>query len=416
MSFEYASVTKGLMLGIAITSITAGLFDVKYYLHLQLVPHISKYHQYWRLFTWQIACANSSDLFLIELSLYNVGMHIERAFGSLKFASFILVTFLMSIISTFLSLLFLQAFPHVGALFNSIPCGPFALIFSVMYQYMRVVPPAYHFKVFGLDLTDKIWAYAIAGQSAARLEACYCLLHLITLDLCTDLNLQLAISKSPATLLPAVTGLLCGYLYRSDFLQLKSWRVPHRAVVFAQSWHQSLLGEGRAIRRTNRVLPEGRSTRRRDSTIPTLDEDEVVTTSRRRGPRTATATGDTVSQNLSATPQSNTPQEEQGTGGVMRQLMSELRGGARPNASGEGTVRAPSESEIQLLTAMFPDVGREVILGVLQRRQVPCFLCHLVPSASKGMGSFWPACMGIRDVSSCLRSNLRHDTAISQSL
>lgn len=65
MSFEYASVTKGtlgqflmplycaepfmieigLMLSIAITSITAGLFDVKYYLHLQLVPHISKYHQ-----------------------------------------------------------------------------------------------------------------------------------------------------------------------------------------------------------------------------------------------------------------------------------------------------------------------------------------------------------------------------------
>lgn len=52
----------------------------------------------------------------------------------------------------------------------------------------------------------------------------------------------------------------------------------------------------------------------------------------------------------------------------MRQLMSELRGGTRPNASGEGTVRAPSEFEIQILTAMFPDVGRDVILGVLQRR------------------------------------------------
>ena len=34
-----------LMLGIALTSVAAGVFDVKHYLHLQLVPHISKFHQ-----------------------------------------------------------------------------------------------------------------------------------------------------------------------------------------------------------------------------------------------------------------------------------------------------------------------------------------------------------------------------------
>ncbi|EMD40510.1 hypothetical protein CERSUDRAFT_111107 [Gelatoporia subvermispora B] len=341
MSFEYASVTKGLMLGIAITSITAGLFDVKYYLHLQLVPHLSKYHQYWRLFTWQTACSNSSDLFLCELLLYSVGVHVERAFGSIKFASFILVTALMSIISTFLSLLFIHAFPRGGSIFNSIPCGPFAIMFSLMYQYSRVVPPAYHFKVFGVDLTDKIWTYAIA--------------------------VQLAISQTPTTLLPALIGLLSGYLYRSDFLQLKSWRFSHGAVLFAEHWVKPLLGEGRAIRRTNRVLPDSsRSRRRRDNATPALDEDEVVTTSRRRGARTTAAGSNTDAQDTDAT-QNNNSQDEQGTGGVMRQLMSELRGGTRPNASGEGTVRAPSESEIQILTAMFPDVGREVILGVLQR-------------------------------------------------
>ncbi len=36
---------SGLMLGIAATSIFAGIFDVKHYLHLQLVPHITKHHQ-----------------------------------------------------------------------------------------------------------------------------------------------------------------------------------------------------------------------------------------------------------------------------------------------------------------------------------------------------------------------------------
>ena len=33
------------MLTLALTSITVGIFDVKHYLHLQLVPHLSKDHQ-----------------------------------------------------------------------------------------------------------------------------------------------------------------------------------------------------------------------------------------------------------------------------------------------------------------------------------------------------------------------------------
>lgn len=33
------------MIAIALTSIAAGIFDVKHYLHLQLVPHITKDHQ-----------------------------------------------------------------------------------------------------------------------------------------------------------------------------------------------------------------------------------------------------------------------------------------------------------------------------------------------------------------------------------
>ncbi len=63
MSFEHASVTKGmskragcddcltelcvpgLMFGFALSSIAAGIFDLKHYLNLQLVPHISRHHQ-----------------------------------------------------------------------------------------------------------------------------------------------------------------------------------------------------------------------------------------------------------------------------------------------------------------------------------------------------------------------------------
>ena len=54
--------------------------------------------------------------------------------------------------------------------------------------------------------------------------------------------------------------------------------------------------------------------------------------------------------------------------GVVRQWMSELASGTRPVAHGGGTVRAPGEAEVGLLTGMFPDIEREVVLGVLQRR------------------------------------------------
>lgn len=53
---------------------------------------------------------------------------------------------------------------------------------------------------------------------------------------------------------------------------------------------------------------------------------------------------------------------------MVRQWVSEIGRAARPN--GAGSVRVPSELEIQLLTAMFPDIGRDVVLGVLQRRSV----------------------------------------------
>lgn len=33
------------MLGAALGSIAIGIFDIKHYMHLQLVPHISRYHQ-----------------------------------------------------------------------------------------------------------------------------------------------------------------------------------------------------------------------------------------------------------------------------------------------------------------------------------------------------------------------------------
>lgn len=43
-----------------------------------------------------------------------------------------------------------------------------------------------------------------------------------------NIFVQLTVSRLPATLLPTVVGLFVGYLYRSDALQLKGWRLHPR--------------------------------------------------------------------------------------------------------------------------------------------------------------------------------------------
>ncbi|KAI0751069.1 hypothetical protein C8Q80DRAFT_1217935 [Daedaleopsis nitida] len=350
MSFEHASVTKGLMFGFALTSVAVGLFDLKHYLNLQLVPHISKHHQYWRLPVHHLACASSSDLLLIELLLYNIGVPIERAFGSVKYASFFLISAVTTMLASFVALLVSQVAPVTRTAFNNIPPGPVAIMFAILYQYMRLVPPAYHFRVFGVGMSDKVWAYAVAAQ--------------------------LAVSRLPATLLPAAIGVFVGYLYRSDVLQLKSWRISPRALRLAETWIKPLLGDDKPERRTHRVLPDPQAQTDARRRVPTLDEDEVITTARSAPRRSTLATR--------AAPSTAPPQvgeeDVEGDGldradaqdtttgtGVVRQWMSELANGARPVAQGGGTVRVPSESEITILTGMFPDIEREVVLGVLQR-------------------------------------------------
>ncbi|KIK53279.1 hypothetical protein GYMLUDRAFT_49457 [Collybiopsis luxurians FD-317 M1] len=325
MSFEYAPVTKGLMTGLALTSIVAGVFDIKHYFHLQLVPHISKYHQYWRLGLHNIAFANSSDLFLAELILFQNGVQVERCFGSLKYASFILVSTLLSTLLEFIALLL---FHRVGL--NHLSSGPLALVFSVLYQYARIIPPVYEFRVFGLALNNKSYIHALA--------------------------LQLAVARLPGSGATALIGILAGQMYRSDLINLKSYRIGLTTVNFATRFIRPYLGSNRPPRRSNRAFPD---TSRRGAGVgssqssQSVQNEEVVTTAR---------PSSTNSSRIRATAAAAAA----GAGGTaaVRDFVQGLTG------RGDGTtagVRIPPESEITELTNMFPDISREAIIGALQR-------------------------------------------------
>ncbi|KAJ7248455.1 hypothetical protein C8J57DRAFT_1437959 [Mycena rebaudengoi] len=301
MSFEHAPVSKGLMIAFAMSSILVGVFDVKHYFHLQLVPHISRYYQYWRLGAHHLAFSSSSDLFIAEILLYNIAVQIERQFGSLKFASFAVISTLLSTLLEFVSLIL---FHRAGL--NYLPSGPSALLFSIIYQYSRIVPSAYSFRIFGLPLTNKSFTYIFA--------------------------LQLALSHLPGSAAAACIGILTGQIYRSDLASLKAYRLPPRLASFAAQFLLPLLGSLRPARRSNRALP--------DDTTQHQPNDEPITTAR-PGARDAHAPA--------------------GGSVVLREWVEGLTG--RPQAA----IRAPTDAEITQLTTMFPDIQRDVVVGTLQR-------------------------------------------------
>jgi hypothetical protein len=82
-----------MMMVVGISSLAVSLLDIKPYFHLQIVPHMTQYHQVgrrprtqgrkadaqlWRILVHPFAFANSTELFMAELVLYNVGVSIER--------------------------------------------------------------------------------------------------------------------------------------------------------------------------------------------------------------------------------------------------------------------------------------------------------------------------------------------------
>ncbi|EJD01385.1 uncharacterized protein FOMMEDRAFT_88708 [Fomitiporia mediterranea MF3/22] len=324
MSFQHAAISKGLMISCAVTSIAASIFDVKHYLHLQLFPHLTKHHQYWRLLVHHLAFTNSSELLLAEILLYNVSVPIERMFGSSKFAAFSVSSVLTATILEFGSLI---AFNRLGL--NVLPSGPITLVFSILYQFSRLVPRAYTFRIFGLTVTNKIFIYILA--------------------------LQLAISQPPGSLVSSLIGIVAGQLYRSDVLGLKTFRVPPTVRRLASRYLLPLIGSTKPPRLSNRAFPEDSHRLRRTPAQRSQENTEVVTTA------PTPSSEDQADAQAASQPAGTGPARQS----VMREWVDELTGRTERAAAG---LRVPSEGEINQLTSMFPDLRREDIVGALQRR------------------------------------------------
>jgi hypothetical protein len=143
-----------------------------------------------------------------------------------------------------------------------------------------------------------------------------------------------------------VIGVISGQIYRSDLFNLKAYRVSPWLVRFGSTVLSPLIGSTRPPRRTNRALPEVRTS----PAATILAQDELVTTTR-------TPVQPAMRRDGTEAPATTTS--------VMRDWVNELTGSGDRSQAG---LRIPTESEISQVSAMFPNVGRDTVIGTLQRR------------------------------------------------
>lgn len=223
MSFAHAAASKGILAWTGFSSVIVSTFGKKYLCHLQLVPHITRDHQFWRLISRNLAFTSSIDLFVAILVLYNTSITLERRYGTAKFVSFAITA---SFFGTALEVACLIVLRYLNIGITSLPAGPFTFIFALLYNYSRSVPSAYTYKVFGASFNSKSLLYLLSAQ--------------------------LVFASPPNSIVSATCGLLAGILYRSNVLGSRSWRIPKWMQRLGKTYLSPLL-ESRMPRRSART-------------------------------------------------------------------------------------------------------------------------------------------------------------------
>ncbi|KAF4591549.1 UBA domain-containing protein Ucp14 [Ophiocordyceps camponoti-floridani] len=206
MTFTNAPVTQLAVLGLVSGSVLTSLSDVKHYFYILIDTHLWRYRQLWRLLAYQLCYVNSAEVLFAAMSVYNL-RPVERMWGSRKYASFLVVSYLLAALLCPLVMVVLR--PVSVDLFNYVPPGPTPVIFAVLAQFYAMVPHTYKFRVAtshdassGLTLSDKSYQYLVA--------------------------FHLSLLQWPGSIVGAIVGWLIGHAWRGGVLpaSLVTWRLP----------------------------------------------------------------------------------------------------------------------------------------------------------------------------------------------
>ncbi|KAF2642653.1 hypothetical protein P280DRAFT_497436 [Massarina eburnea CBS 473.64] len=224
--FTNAPVSRFLVFSAVIVSLLVSLTDTRYYLHIEVVPHLWGYAQFWRVGVWQTCFTNSTEVLFAVLSLYNLRV-IERLWGSRKFASFLLATLPYTTLLPPLILTFILRPLSFGRI-NYLPAGPTPLIFALLANYYAAIPYTYRYKVSPYTTSTSSTSTQSSTPSTSTPTSIWAKSLTFTSKSATYLApLQLALSQFPGSLLGAAVGWAVGTAYRRDMLPgASSWRLP----------------------------------------------------------------------------------------------------------------------------------------------------------------------------------------------
>ncbi|OAL52343.1 hypothetical protein IQ07DRAFT_562795 [Pyrenochaeta sp. DS3sAY3a] len=223
--FTNAPVSRFLVFSTVITALLATLTDTRYYVHLQVQPHIWGYGQFWRFGVWPMCFTNSTEVLFGVLTFYQLRI-VERLWGSRKFASFLLVTLPYTTLLPPLLLTFVLRPLTFGRL-NYLPAGPTSILFALLANYYAAIPYTYRYKLSPWAASPPPSSSSSQSQTQAISALWSHSLTLTSKSLSYLPPLQLALSQLPGSLLAAAVGWAVGTAYRRDLLPgAARWRVP----------------------------------------------------------------------------------------------------------------------------------------------------------------------------------------------
>ncbi|KAK6536194.1 hypothetical protein TWF281_000438 [Arthrobotrys megalospora] len=221
--FTHTPISQFFVYYLVIAAVAISVSDYKYLFHIQIIPHLWRWNQWWRILVWQFSYANTGEVLFASLAVYTLRV-IERLWGSRKFASFLTYNLIFTSLLTPLILGVILR-PLTLWRMNYLPPGPTPLIFAILAQFHATIPSTYKFRLLlpispsppppeatpslqasreeaepSITLTDKFYVYIVAAQ--------------------------LALSQVPGSLVGAVVGWIAGYAWRAEVVPWGRWRWP----------------------------------------------------------------------------------------------------------------------------------------------------------------------------------------------
>ncbi|KAG8586426.1 hypothetical protein GDO81_005367 [Engystomops pustulosus] len=204
-----APFSKGLLLlPSALSILLAFLFQPQQSFFVYNLQAIKENFQVWNLIFGRLICLDLKDTFCSSLLIYNFRT-LERRFGSRKFTSYLLGTWILSALFDILLVEAVEVF--TGITLSTLPSGFLSPVFALFVPFYCSVPRVSLAHIFGwFPITNKTLVYIV--------------------------GLQL-LTSSPYMLVVAVSGLVSGLFYSKDVLNIGQLLCVPRwlAKVFSQT-------------------------------------------------------------------------------------------------------------------------------------------------------------------------------------